>query len=101
MNQHRNESSERRARPRARRRTWSLEERVVRVALRSLRFSITGLLRREPGAVLRGAKWSRLERSYLLAALQAASKSVPLTARLLGVHRRTVERQLNRRSRAR
>ena len=68
---------------------------MARAALETLHFEIAKLLVKEPAVLLKGARLDRLTWRYLQAALAASGGSVPATARLLGIHRRTLERQLN------
>jgi len=68
---------------------------MAHAALESLHFEIAKLLVKEPSQLLKGARLDRLTWRYLQAAMDAAEGSVPTAARLLGIHRRTLERQLS------
>ncbi|HZS36514.1 MAG TPA: helix-turn-helix domain-containing protein [Polyangia bacterium] len=68
---------------------------MAHAALETLHFEIAKLLVKEPAALLKGARLDRLTWRYLQAAMDACEGSVPTTARLLGIHRRTLERQLS------
>jgi hypothetical protein len=65
-------------------------------ALDTLRAEIAKLLLGGPAALARGAKLDFLVKRYQQIALAACEGSVPGTATLLGVHRRTLERNLRK-----
>ncbi len=66
-------------------------------ALDTLRAEIAKLLLGGPTALAKGAKLDFLVKRYQQIALAACEGSVPGTAALLGVHRRTLERNLRKR----
>lgn len=68
---------------------------MARAALEGLQAEIAKLLGRDGAALARGAQLERLEGRYLMLTLFACGGSVPTAARLLGVHRRTLERHLS------
>ena len=65
-------------------------------ALDTLRAEIAKLLAGGAAALARGAKLDFLVKRYQQIALAACEGSVPGTASLLGVHRRTLERNLRK-----
>lgn len=69
-------------------------------ALDNLRAEIAKILSGGPAAVARGAKLDFLVKRYEQIALTACEGSVPGTATLLGVHRRTLERNLRKKKSA-
>ena len=69
-------------------------------ALDTLRAEIAKILLGGPAALARGAKLDFLVKRYEQIALAACEGSVPGTATLLGVHRRTLERNLRKKKSA-